>query len=200
MATELEVKLAVDDLQLLDCILCSADVSSKMQGGFTYTKMRSTYYDTPEGDFRKNRQTLRLRQENERSVLCFKSPVDEHTRREWETETEYLDEGLPKLTALGAPELLARLDPERLTVLCGAEFTRISASLHFKDGSVCELAGDIGQLLGGGRSQPLCELELELKQGEPDEMLALSEKLCTTFRIREEHKSKFARANALAQA
>lgn len=198
MATETEIKLAVGDLQLLDCILCSKQITELMDGGFSYTKMQSTYYDTPNGDFFKNHQTLRLRKENETSVLCFKSPQKGRSRMEWQTPCEYLDEGLPKLASLGAPAMLKDCKAEELNVLCGAEFTRISAQLQFSDGSRCELAGDIGQLLGGGKQLPLCELELELTQGDAAQMLALGKTLCEKFGVKECFESKFARASALA--
>ena len=56
----------------------------------------------------------------------------------------------------------------------------------------------MGDLMGAGRYAPLCELELELKSGAPDAMLALAQELEQQYRIQEERRSKFARARALA--
>ena len=61
MATALEIKYAVNDLQLLDCILCSEPVASRMQAPFAYIRMQTTYYDTEDGLLEKNRWMLRLR-------------------------------------------------------------------------------------------------------------------------------------------
>ena len=69
MGKETEYKLEVGDLQLLDCILCSEPVASRMQAPFAYIRMQTTYYDTEDGLLENNRWMLRLRTENERSVV-----------------------------------------------------------------------------------------------------------------------------------
>ena len=47
MATELEIKYAVNDLQLLDCILCDPLVLTRMdQPQYRNIQMETTYYDT----------------------------------------------------------------------------------------------------------------------------------------------------------
>ena len=54
-------------------------------------------------------------------------------------------------------------------------------------------------LSGGGREQPLCELELELKSGSQEAAVALAEELAARYSLREEPKSKFRRAMDLAE-
>lgn len=49
MGKETEYKLAVGDLQLLDCILCSRMVTEKLCAPYAYIRMRTTYYDTEDG-------------------------------------------------------------------------------------------------------------------------------------------------------
>ena len=181
MATELEIKYAVGDLQLLDCMLCDPMIREKMQtGAFRNIRMETTYYDTQDGAFSARKWTYRLRRENERSVITLKTPGSGYERGEWEWEGEYLDEA-------------------ELTIVCGASFTRIAADLTL-EGAQCELCGDIGWLTGGGRREPLCELELELKGGSAEAMLAFARKLAGKYGLREEQRSKFARARALAAA
>ena len=141
---------------------------------------------------------LRLRQENEESVVTMKTPAQGYARGEWAWEGEYLDEAPEKLAGLGAPEELVQLLREAEPVIvCGAKFTRITALLHL-DGADCEICGDIGSLIGGGRQEPLCELELELKSGSEAVMLDYAHALAEKYRLSEERKSKFARARALA--
>lgn len=199
MATELEIKYAVGDLQKLDCLLCDAVVRERMTDAqFRYIRMETTYYDTGDGALSARRWTYRLRTENERSVITLKTPGEGYARGEWEWEGEYLDEAPERLLALGAPEEAAKLlDPAGLQPVCGAKFTRILAELEL-DGAQCELCGDIGWLLGGGRQEPLCELELELTQGSEAVMLAYARALAEKYGLREEERSKFARARALA--
>ena len=150
MGKETEYKLEVGDLQLLDCILCSEPVASRMQAPFAYIRMQTTYYDTEDGLLEKNRWMLRLRTENERSAVTMKTPGEGHTRGEWEVESEYLDEALPALAKLGAPEAIGRLDAEALLPVCGAKFTRITAPLQLSEKTSCTLCGDLGELTGGG--------------------------------------------------
>lgn len=201
MATELEIKYAVGDLQLLDCMLCDPMIREKMHtGAFRNIRMETTYYDTQDGAFSARKWTYRLRRENERSVITLKTPGSGYERGEWEWEGEYLDEAPEALIAAGAPEALRTLlDAAELTIVCGASFTRIAAELTL-EGAQCELCGDIGWLTGGGRREPLCELELELKGGSAEAMLAFARKLAGKYGLREEQRSKFARARALASA
>lgn len=199
MATELELKLAVGDLHLLDCILCSPDVRSRMHGDFTYLQTESTYFDTPDGKLAARHWALRLRKLAGKSVVTIKTPGEGLARGEWETEAEYLEDAVPKLVKDGAPaELADILKTGALAPVCGTKFTRIRAMLHL-DGCVCELAGDIGELSRGARRAPLCELELELKDGEAAPMLAYGRALAEKFGLREEHSSKSERARRLEQ-
>ena len=82
--------------------------------------------------------------------------------------------------------------------LCVAQFSRRSAGVAFADGTVCELCGDVGALAGGGKEEALCEIEVELKQGDPETAAAFAAELCERFGLQEQPLSKFARAAALA--
>ena len=201
MASELELKYRIDDLQLLDCILCDPIVRQCMTEPFRYIRMNSTYFDLPDGSLSKKCWTLRVRQENERTVITCKTPLPGadgvKARNEWECEAETLEDGLPKLTALGAPAELASLDPEALEPVCGVQFTRITALLQISETASCFVCGDIGELLRAGRRAPLCELELELHEGTESDLLAYAEKLNAVYHLRPEPSSKFARARAL---
>ena len=61
-----------------------------------------------------------------------------------------------------------------------------------------EISIDRGVLLGGGKTQPLLEMELELKEGDPEEVLQKARALCAAYPLKEEKRSKYARAYALA--
>ena len=45
-------------------------------------------------------------------------------------------------------------------------------------GSVVEIALDQGRVFASGRSQPICELEIELKEGLPSDAVALAHQWC----------------------
>ena len=199
MGKETEYKLAVGDLQLLDCILCSRTVTEKQRAPYAYIRMRTTYYDTEDGFLEKRRWMLRLRTENDRSVVTMKTPGEGHTRGEWEVESDYLDEALEKLAALGAPQELTAMQPDTLAPICGASFTRITAELRLSENTSCMICGDVGDLTGGGRTALLCELELELKHGNEAELTAFAQKLMETYHLSEQPLSKLQRARALAE-
>ena len=199
MGRETEYKLAVGDLQLLDCILCSRTVAERLCAPYAYLRMRTTYYDTEDGFLETRRWMLRLRTENDRSVVTMKTPGEGHTRGEWEVESAYLDEALPKLAALGAPQEITSLQSDALAPICRARFTRITAELRLSEATSCMICGDVGDLTGGGRTALLCELELELKQGSEAELAAFAQALMETYHLSEQPLSKLQRARALAE-
>ena len=69
MGKETEYKLAVGDLQLLDCILCSRMVMDKLCAHYAYIRMRTTYYDTEDGFLAQRLWMLRLRTEDALSLI-----------------------------------------------------------------------------------------------------------------------------------
>ena len=199
MGKELEWKLAVPEAGLLDEILAWEGVRARMAEEPRFYHMQSSYYDAPDRRFSRRRITLRCRLENEISVICVKAPLPEADDRflhgEWEVEGADLAAALPKLVELGAPALL--LESVELNCLWRADFERRAVLLRFEDGSAAELALDLGALYGPTHSLPLCELELELKEGGPAAALALVAVLRERFSLKPQEKSKFARARAL---
>ena len=171
----------------------------KLCAPYAYIRMRTTYYDTEDGFLAQRRWMLRLRTEDGRSVVTMKTPGEGHTRGEWEVESAYLDEALPKLAALGAPQEIAALQPDALAPICGASFTRITAELRLSENTRCMICGDVGDLTGGGRTALLCELELELKQGSEEALSAFARALMDTYHLSEQPLSKLQRARALAE-
>ena len=128
--------------------------------------METTYYDTAESALAKLHYTLRRRMENGTGVCTVKTPAANGGRGEWEVEADRIEEAIPELCKLGGPADLPELVAEGLIAVCGAKFDRIAKTLVFPD-CVLELALDAGVLLGGGKELPLCEVEVELKEGDP---------------------------------
>ncbi len=155
-------------------------------------RMQTTYYDTSDGRLAAARCTLRLRQENGRSVCTLKSPLPDGSRAEWEQEAATLEEGLQKI-----PQAAHLADLELIPV-CGARFTRLACTVSTGDGSA-ELALDRGILTGGGKEIPLCEVEIEYKSGSEAAAGAFALRLAAEYGLQPEEKSKFARAMALAE-
>ena len=200
MGIELEYKLAAPNPAVLEQVLFDKQVAEVRQGGYDLIHMATVYYDTQDRRLSQRRWTLRLRQENEAMVTTLKTPAGDHSRGEWEAPAYNIYDALPLLLEQGAPEELAEvLSGQTLAPVCAAQFTRRAAKVAFAAGTVCELCGDVGTLVGGVKEEDFGELEVELKEGSAETAEAFAQELQERFDLREEPRSKFARALALAK-
>jgi inorganic triphosphatase YgiF len=158
--------------------------------------METTYFDTPGKDLRNLRWTLRRRTENGICVCALKTPGDGFSHGEWEVYCNRIEDAVPMLLEKGAPKELSAFAEAGLVAACGARFTRLAGLIHAAGCSV-ELALDEGVLLGGGKELPLCEIEVELKEGSEDAAAAFAIALAQEYGLRPETRSKIARALAL---
>ena len=159
--------------------------------------METTYYDTPSGDIRRLRWTLRHRLENGFSVCALKTPGEGFGHGEWEVYSSCIEDAIAPLLAKGAPAQLADLAAAGLVPVCGAQFTRLAGLIDAPECTV-ELALDSGFLLGGGKEKPLSEVEIELKAGSEEAAAACAMLLAQEYGLRPETRSKIARAMELA--
>ena len=83
-------------------------------------------------------------------------------------------------------------------MVCGARFLRRAVRIQL-EASELELAADNGVLCGGGREEPLCEVEAEHKSGDPAATAAFASDLARRFGLHPEPESKFRRALSLAE-
>lgn len=168
-------------------------------GNFASISMETAYYDTVDHALSDLHWTLRQRLENGRSVCTVKTPGKNGARGEWETECDSIEAAIPALCRLGAPEILARLTEDGVTLSCAARFTRLAAQLSV-EGCTVELALDQGVLIGGKRELPFAEAEVELKDGSEAAAIAFAQNLAAEFGLVPEPKSKVQRAMELAIA
>lgn len=101
-----------------------------------------------------------------------------------------------ELCKLGAPEDLLTLTESGLTEACSARFTRLAKQIVLERCTV-ELALDEGTLMGGGKTLPFAEMEVELKSGEEAAATAFAEALAQEFNLTPEPKSKAQQAMEL---
>ena len=163
----------------------------------TEIEMKTTYYDDHEGRLSKLHWTLRKRMENQKSVCSLKTPAGGMARGEWEVEGDDIMEAIPRLCEIGAPLQLLALTAEGVKSVCGAEFVR-RACLVEVEGAVVELAVDTGLLLGGGQTDLIMEVEVELKEGSEAAAVAFGEQLARELGMKPEYRSKVGRARKLA--
>ena len=189
MSREFERKFAADAKTL--------EAMEAAWGPFSSITMETTYFDTPDLKLSARRWTLRQRLENGTSVCAVKVPLEDGSRGEWEEESPHLMQALFSLIRQGAPAELLALTASGLRPLCGAKFTRLARTITLPQAQV-ELALDRGMLTGGGREQPLWEVEVELKSGDQEAADAFAQELARQFSLKPEQASKQARALALA--
>ncbi len=191
MATELELKFYANKEVFEKVLSAFSEKYEKIQ-------METTYFDTPQRSFSARKMTLRRRFENGVSVCALKTPLPGNARGEWEVSAGDWDSAIPLLLGAGAPEVLGVLAKEGLRPLCGAKFTRLALPVTEKD-FTAEIALDQGILTGGGKEIPLCELEIEQKEGKTEAFLSYVRAFAALYGLTECKESKFRRAVSLCQ-
>ena len=185
MATEYEWKFRA-----------TPEILSVIDGAFSEPavefSMETTYFDTPAGALSARHYTLRKRLENGESVCTLKTPAG-NARSEFEVRCDDIGEAVSQFPAMGCPADFADLVKEGIIPICGAKFTRIAKTVVMPECTV-ELALDNGSLMGGGKALPLCEVEVELKDGDVQFCDLFAKTLATRFGLKTEKKSKFRRA------
>ena len=191
MGVEFELKFAAEPAQ-------QEAIRQQYLPTYEQYRMQTTYYDTPTKALSQRHITLRCRIENEEAVCTVKTPISGYGRGEWDCRCEDIHKAIPMLMEAGAPRELAELTAAGLEPVCGARFTRYAGTIEFA-GSVLEIALDTGILMGGGKELPLCEVEVELKSGQPEAAVAFGMELQRLFSLVPQNKSKFRRALELAE-
>ena len=164
--------------------------------------MQSQYYDTLDGLLSRQQAALRLRRENARSVCCLKmnnqnTPEGMRAHEEYQCDAETVQDGLRGQPDKGAPRALCdQALAAPLEMICNVDFRRCAVLLQEGD-TVCELALDEGTLRHGGRTAPLCEIELEYVAGSEDAFHSLAAELAEYLSLVPEPESKLVRAMQL---
>jgi inorganic triphosphatase YgiF len=171
--------------------------------------LHNIYFDTPDQQLQQQRVALRLRRvgtaEHPQWLQTLKTAGSEASalsrRGEWESAVagQALERAALRHTAWSG------IDPdgslfERLRPCCVTHFERTLWLCNTADGSLVELALDLGQIEAAGRQAPIAELELELKAGQPAALFELARELAQSLALLPAQQSKAGRAYLLAQA
>jgi inorganic triphosphatase YgiF len=202
MATEIELKLRlpsncaarVQRSPLLKSLSISPSVTQNL-----YT----IYYDTSNLDLRGNGVAFRLRRSGRRWIQSIKgggsAAAGLHRRYEWETPVA---KPQPDFTKISNPSLIELFDNgdlrEQMRPLFITECKRRVRTLRLSGGGEAELCLDQGRIVAGEASMPFCEIELELKSGNPLPLFQLALDLLHTIPLRLENVSKAERGYTLA--
>ena len=168
----------------------------------TVTALHTRYFDTPDFDLARTGVAVRVRRVGRRWVQTLKTEGERQGGLSQRAEYEMpVSRGAPDWSRF-PPEALAHV-PEalraRLVPLFETRFERTAWLLSGPDGTQIEVALDRGEVYAGSRCEPLCEIELELKRGQPEALFDLARAWAGVFACVPNDESKAARGVRLAQ-
>jgi inorganic triphosphatase YgiF len=205
---EIELKLCLPcaDSSILEPLLVGLPLLAQCKARREH--LHNIYFDTPDDLLNRQYTALRLRR-----IGNAEQPVWLQTlkmggngdsalsqRGEWETPVSKatLEFGMLEATPW------VQMDPDgslmrALTPRFTTDFTRTLWTIRNRDdASVVEIALDRGHIDANGQNTPICELELELKAGEPSALFAIARQIASVLAVMPLAASKAQRGFALA--
>ncbi|MFZ2998512.1 CHAD domain-containing protein [Sphingobium sp.] len=161
--------------------------------------LHATYLDTPDRDLAQRGVSLRIRRSGDQYIQTVKADGDGATglfsRNEWEVavsgDTPVLDDNNPVAAMLG--DAITTLVP-----LFKVDVERRTWSLREGDTDI-ELVLDRGTVTAGDRQALVCEIELELKSGDPAALFALAQRIAADHPTRPGVMTKSERGHRLRE-
>lgn len=161
----------------------------------------NTYYDTADRRLQRKRLAVRYRQKGSEWLLTVKSdapsPGGLAQRREWEVASQPGEFDFAHVDNMKLRRFLESVTSELVPVFT-TDFIRSLWILTPQDGTRIEVALDRGKIIAGERSDPICEVELELLEGSVDELFAAAVALQAELPLHPEGASKAERGYRLA--
>lgn len=168
------------------------------------------YYDTEDQILRSMQVSIRVREIRDsdyiHTVKIGGSSHDGlHQRFEWNLETTEdhfdIDQFLQNAVSDGDPSdmlwnVLHKIAGVALVSECRTSFERKLSLAGFGD-SLVEICFDYGTLYANDAEDSICEMEIELKQGDVRDVLALGEEIVNHSGAIRDNRGKFARCLAL---
>jgi len=177
---EVELKLALPQHQAADFLMLMA----RRRSVPLRQAMRTLYFDTPDFALSALGVALRVRRIGRRWLQTIKTEGERHGGLSQRAEFEMpVSRGMPDWSRFPAealalvPEALrAQLEP-----MFETRFERTAWLIGCHGGASIEVALDVGEVRtlkginAGERRLPICEIELELKSGQPDALFELAQ-------------------------
>ncbi|HYN46546.1 MAG TPA: CHAD domain-containing protein [Allosphingosinicella sp.] len=199
MAHEVELKFDVEpgDVALIRGAPALAAAAFEEQAHDTI------YFDTKDGALRRSGFSVRVRRSGDLYVQTVKrkrgSSAGLFVRQEWEAEVAGFKLDRKALKSPALYKLLDAIGPKALIPLIRSRFRRTSWQIDH-EGSRIEVVLDEGNVASGKEEAPLCELELELKEGKPRALFDLAGQIGGAAPLRIGVLTKAERGYALAES
>jgi inorganic triphosphatase YgiF len=163
----------------------------------------SIYFDTPKFDLMRRGIALRVRRVDDQWIQTLKAEAQSvgalSTRPEWEmaiTNGNHPDFSVLPRTAL---DLLTGIKLKRIAPVFTTEFERTTWQIG-NSAAQAEVALDIGKIYAGEMCRDICEVEIELKSGEPTFLFDAATQLLEQVPLHIEPRSKAERGYILSGA
>lgn len=161
-------------------------------------KLVSTYYDTRKHKLHRHNLTLRVRRTDDQYVQTVKRTTPgSFARGEWEANLDHARPELDKATDSPLASVAGKKFRRKLKPIFRTSVHRTTRAVHIGSSEI-ELAIDRGDLTAGRRSQPIAELELELKKGKTADLFRVARRLERKMAVELDLRSKAERGYGLA--
>ncbi|MEB0077409.1 CYTH domain-containing protein [Pseudomonas sp. CCI3.2] len=189
MQKETEIKLRVSR-ETLAALREHPLLKKRNKSGWERLELFNQYFDTAERDLANAKVALRIRKDGDAIIQTMKTRgqsiagLSERNEYNWDIPKAKLD--LKKLDGECWPQELAELDKKTIKPLFTTDFIRERAEIAWGRGKakvVIEAALDFGKVVAGKQQEEICELELELREGEPAALLELAAELAATLAL-----------------
>jgi triphosphatase len=202
--TETELKLSCADETVWEQIMTAVALTTVAVPGSEITQqLEARYFDTPSHALQKAKLAYRVRREGENWVATVKDSGSSkgglHARQEWNQVVSHNEPDIQVFSAMEiGPILQEIIGDENLEPILITSFERRKVDVVMSDGSTVEVAADKGAIIAGEKTDPILEIELELKTGQAGALFILGAALAQEFPLLPEPKSKFYRGLLLA--
>lgn len=164
--------------------------------------MKAIYYDTEEKFYQKHKIAYRVRQENNCFVATYKSgKVNTQGVFERVEINKKVTKLTPDINVFAEDKdiwsLIKTTKDKKFLPIVITDFVRECIELTWLD-SKLEVALDLGFVQGRENKAPICEVEIELKQGKIEDLLSLKDELIKKFGLQISAISKYKKGLILA--
>lgn len=199
---ELELQLRLIDKDTYKDLLADP-VFKKSAKPAKRVEFETTYFDTAEHRLQKNGFAFRIRKSVDGYTATIKNRGTDggglFARNEWNAPASSEEPSIDVFGDLPVGKRLAEIvGVEALLPVFKTVVSRTYVLISPEEGSVVELSADTGEVTCQGRSEEICEIELELKKGPAHCIFKIAQELASRYPLLPEENSKYLRGLMLA--
>ena len=198
---EVELKYRIPDEDTADWIWSDEDLGRMIEeDSWSVDRYYGSYYDTRDMILSKHDITFRLRHEGDFVVACLKwngtgeGALQRREELNITLGTEMPEEADPSVFSQHevGKRIIDAIGDEKLIPMIDVSVLRKSMRVD-TGSSILEISIDQGKVTAGGSEEPISEVEIELYQGDEEDLMEIGNQLSGKYGLEPETESKFAR-------